>query len=87
MDLSLPVSTAFSEFRQSLGLDADLDLRLQAFYEALLAANQTMNLTRITEADDFWIKHLWDTLTLMPDLPKSSVLSASETMSPLTCKA
>ena len=71
MDLSLPVSTAFSEFRQSLGLDADLDLRLQAFYEALLAANQTMNLTRITEADDFWIKHLWDTLTLMPYLPKN----------------
>ncbi len=70
MDLSLPVLTAFSEFRQSLGLDEALDQRLQAFYECLIEANQTMNLTRITEADDFWIKHLWDTLTLMPYLPK-----------------
>lgn len=34
----------------------------QQLYEAVLAANQQVNLTRITTPDDFWEKHLWDSL-------------------------
>ena len=34
----------------------------QALYEAILAANQQVNLTRITTSEDFWEKHLWDSL-------------------------
>ncbi len=36
--------------------------RFQLLYEAILAANQQVNLTRITSPDDFWEKHLWDSL-------------------------
>ncbi|MGB3199888.1 MAG: 16S rRNA (guanine(527)-N(7))-methyltransferase RsmG, partial [Nodosilinea sp.] len=36
--------------------------RFQQLYEAILTANQQVNLTRITTPDDFWEKHLWDSL-------------------------
>ncbi|MFQ4135247.1 16S rRNA (guanine(527)-N(7))-methyltransferase RsmG [Nodosilinea sp. PGN35] len=34
----------------------------QRLYDAILLANQQVNLTRITTPDDFWEKHLWDSL-------------------------
>lgn len=34
----------------------------QQLYELILAGNQRLNLTRITEPMDFWEKHLWDSL-------------------------
>lgn len=34
----------------------------QLLYDAILAANQQVNLTRITTPEDFWEKHLWDSL-------------------------
>lgn len=34
----------------------------QRLYEAVLLGNQRMNLTRVTTPDDFWEKHLWDSL-------------------------
>ncbi len=34
----------------------------QRLYVAILAANQQINLTRITTPEDFWEKHLWDSL-------------------------
>lgn len=37
--------------------------QFQAFYGAVIAANQTLNLTRITSPQDFWEKHLWDSLS------------------------
>ncbi|WP_298617391.1 16S rRNA (guanine(527)-N(7))-methyltransferase RsmG [uncultured Thermosynechococcus sp.] len=36
--------------------------QFQRFYRAILAANQRINLTRITAVSDFWEKHLWDSL-------------------------
>lgn len=36
--------------------------RFQALYDALQQANQQLNLTRITAPEDFWEKHLWDSL-------------------------
>jgi 16S rRNA (guanine527-N7)-methyltransferase len=35
----------------------------EKFYQVLLCANQTLNLTRITSREDFWEKHLWDALS------------------------
>jgi len=35
----------------------------QQLYEQILIGNQQLNLTRITEPDDFWEKHLWDSLS------------------------
>ncbi|MGF1514089.1 MAG: 16S rRNA (guanine(527)-N(7))-methyltransferase RsmG [Elainellaceae cyanobacterium] len=34
----------------------------QHLYEAVLLGNQRMNLTRVTAPQDFWEKHLWDSL-------------------------
>jgi 16S rRNA (guanine527-N7)-methyltransferase len=36
--------------------------QLQSLYTAVITANQTLNLTRITEPEEFWEKHLWDSL-------------------------
>lgn len=43
--------------------------RAEAFYACMLEANQYLNLTRITAADDFFLKHIWDSSTLLPFLP------------------
>jgi 16S rRNA (guanine527-N7)-methyltransferase len=34
----------------------------QQLYETLVVVNQQINLTRITTPEDFWEKHLWDSL-------------------------
>ncbi len=36
--------------------------QFQNFYELLAMANKSLNLTRILEPEDFWEKHLWDSL-------------------------
>ncbi|HEY9691165.1 MAG TPA: 16S rRNA (guanine(527)-N(7))-methyltransferase RsmG [Oculatellaceae cyanobacterium] len=36
--------------------------QFQHLYELILAANKYLNLTRITTPEDFWEKHLWDSL-------------------------
>lgn len=35
---------------------------LQQLYAEIVAANRSLNLTRITDPQDFWEKHLWDSL-------------------------
>jgi 16S rRNA (guanine527-N7)-methyltransferase len=35
----------------------------EQLYRAILEGNRQLNLTRITEPEDFWEKHLWDSLT------------------------
>ncbi|BAZ02464.1 glucose-inhibited division protein B [Tolypothrix tenuis PCC 7101] len=37
-------------------------LQFQQLYELILEGNSQFNLTRITEAEEFWEKHLWDSL-------------------------
>ena len=36
--------------------------QFQHLYELILAGNQQLNLTRITAPEEFWEKHLWDSL-------------------------
>ncbi|MEA5618086.1 16S rRNA (guanine(527)-N(7))-methyltransferase RsmG [Cronbergia sp. UHCC 0137] len=36
--------------------------QFQQLYQLILAGNRQLNLTRITESEDFWEKHLWDSL-------------------------
>ncbi len=42
--------------------DAQIQGQLDAFYAQVLAGNQQQNLTRITDPQEFWEKHLWDSL-------------------------
>ncbi|MDZ7959987.1 MAG: 16S rRNA (guanine(527)-N(7))-methyltransferase RsmG [Aulosira sp. DedQUE10] len=37
-------------------------LQFQQLYELILEGNSQLNLTRITEPQEFWEKHLWDSL-------------------------
>lgn len=37
--------------------------RFQQLYTEILVGNKQLNLTRITEPDEFWEKHLWDSLS------------------------
>ncbi|MEO0376629.1 MAG: 16S rRNA (guanine(527)-N(7))-methyltransferase RsmG [Cyanobacteria bacterium P01_A01_bin.17] len=51
--------------------------QFQNLYAQILQGNQQLNLTRITEAPDFWEKHLWDSLVgVRPWLVEESSLSA-----------
>lgn len=36
--------------------------KFQSLYREILAGNQSLNLTRITQPEAFWEKHLWDSL-------------------------
>lgn len=49
-----------------LGLDLDDDklLKFNKYYEILIAKNEVMNLTAITEHDEVYIKHFYDSLTI-----------------------
>lgn len=52
-------------WQQTLGWQptaAQLDL-FQQFYAQVVDGNQRFNLTRITTPEDFWEKHLWDSLS------------------------
>ncbi len=49
----------------------------QQFYEQIVEVNQRINLTRITTPEDFWEKHLWDSLSgLAPWLSEGEELEA-----------
>ena len=37
--------------------------KFQELYETIIIGNQQQNLTRITAPEDFWEKHLWDSLS------------------------
>jgi 16S rRNA (guanine527-N7)-methyltransferase len=67
-DANLPETARLPEYRDvwqaTLGWHPDVFQQglFQQLYESILRGNQQLNLTRITAADEFWEKHLWDSL-------------------------
>lgn len=60
----------------------------QLLYEGILAGNQQLNLTRITAPDEFWEKHLWDSLSgispwLASPSPDTDPMDADPTEAPI----
>ncbi len=51
--------------------------QFQRLYELILQGNSQMNLTRITSPEDFWEKHLWDSLRGISPFLQESVGSVS----------
>lgn len=51
-------------WQKTLGWQPDREQqeKFQQLYEEVLLGNQQLNLTRIVEAQEFWEKHLWDSL-------------------------
>ena len=56
-------------------------LEFQSLYEGILQGNQSLNLTRITAPDEFWEKHLWDSLRAITPLLSQASGSTSESVS------
>ncbi|MCX7595314.1 MAG: 16S rRNA (guanine(527)-N(7))-methyltransferase RsmG [Fischerella sp.] len=48
--------------------------QLQRLYELILEGNQKLNLTRITDPQEFWEKHLWDSLRGVAPLLRDGVM-------------
>lgn len=46
--------------------------QLEIFYDDLIETNQQFNLTAITEKDDVYLKHYFDSLTVLPYFPTDS---------------
>ena len=63
---------------EALGLNVTEEQlkQLDIIYTTLVETNKTMNLTRITEKDDVYLKHFYDSLTLAKvyDLSKANTL-------------
>ncbi len=52
--------------------------QFQDLYTQILQGNQQLNLTRITAAQDFWEKHLWDSLAgIQPWLAEGATVPAT----------
>jgi 16S rRNA (guanine527-N7)-methyltransferase len=56
--------------------------QFQRFYELILSGNQQLNLTRITEPQEFWEKHLWDSIAGIAPLFWGQGRVASSPLSP-----
>ena len=52
--------------------------RFETLYEAVLLGNSLQNLTRLTSPEDFWEKHLWDSLRGLLSLGGWDELSLQE---------
>ena len=70
-----------AEFKQEVGRlgisveDQQMEL-LEKFYQLLIETNKTMNLTRIVDKKEVYLKHFYDSLTIVKifDLNKSNTL-------------
>jgi 16S rRNA (guanine527-N7)-methyltransferase len=60
--------------------DREQKPKFQRLYEEILAANRSINLTRITQPIEFWEKHLWDSLAGMVGLGISTQLEKKESL-------
>lgn len=49
-------------------LTPEQEQRLHAYADALHAGNRRLNLTAITDRDEIFVKHFWDTLAIVPHL-------------------
>lgn len=54
--------------------------QFQILYELILQGNQKLNLTRITEAIEFWEKHLWDSIRGIANLLQNSPENPMQTL-------
>ncbi|HEY9763056.1 MAG TPA: 16S rRNA (guanine(527)-N(7))-methyltransferase RsmG [Trichocoleus sp.] len=81
MELIAQLPSFLQEWQQTLQWqpDAEQQRLLQQLYEGILQGNQQVNLTRITNPDEFWEKHLWDSLYgVMPWLSENNLVLPAE---------
>jgi 16S rRNA (guanine527-N7)-methyltransferase len=57
-------------------LEGDLLAKLERYLDALIATNEAFNLTAVTNRDEAWVKHIADSLSLVPELRTLEAKSA-----------
>lgn len=55
-----------------VALEGELAARLGAYLDRLLATNAEFNLTAVTDRDEAWVRHIADSLSLVPLLARRS---------------
>src|ERR1700760_4728861 len=70
-----PMNSLWNQLAQraSITLDPAQHDRLARYLDLLLAGNEKMNLTRITDRAEAEIHHIGDALTVLPFLPAGSI--------------
>lgn len=65
-----PIPAAVTDALAAMGIELDAGDadRLRGYLEALRAANERFNLTAITDPAEMWVRHVQDSLTLVPFL-------------------
>lgn len=63
---SFPIELADQARALGLDLEAGLGSQLERYLTRLLEANREFNLTSITEPEEAWRKHVFDSLTVVP---------------------
>ena len=61
---------------QGIELEAGDADRLRAYLQALVEANERFNLTAVTEPSQMWVRHVQDSLTLVPFIASAEAKSA-----------
>ncbi|MCU0566954.1 MAG: 16S rRNA (guanine(527)-N(7))-methyltransferase RsmG [Oculatellaceae cyanobacterium Prado106] len=61
-EFSLPILPEIWQATLDWHQAASQQAQFQQLYEGILAGNAQLNLTRITQPEEFWEKHLWDSL-------------------------
>lgn len=62
MGVKLSMLPEISQWQPGWQPDARQQLQFQRLYRLILEGNRQLNLTRITTPEEFWEKHLWDSL-------------------------
>ncbi|WP_425379029.1 16S rRNA (guanine(527)-N(7))-methyltransferase RsmG [Spiroplasma endosymbiont of Polydrusus pterygomalis] len=68
------ITTALPE----LAITPDQTKQLQIYYQYLIAQNQVMNLTTITNEEEVYLKHFLDSLLLLKEFTFSKVMKVSD---------
>jgi len=65
----------FIKYLEELNIYPTVDqlIKLDKFYKLLISWNEKINLTRITEEKDVYLKHFYDSLTITKEVDLSSV--------------
>jgi 16S rRNA (guanine527-N7)-methyltransferase len=66
--MSLPAEAVRVAEGHGIALEGALADQLSAYLDLLLATNAEFNLTAVTNRDDAWLKHIADSLSLVPEL-------------------
>jgi len=75
LDVSLPEMNAIWQDTLNWQPSPLQEQQFQQLYTLILAGNQQLNLTRITEPIEFWEKHLWDSLRGVLSRKSSSLIA------------